>query len=221
MGAADHLEVPRKHGLFKHHGIDLGDGTIAHYLEGREILRSTLADFCAGESCKVITHETSAAKSVTLRRAMSRIGEQSYNLLFNNCEHFANWCKTGVYRSNQIETWLHKSSLAAISIGQLLPAAFLTGLGLLLKQGLSEEITRHKAREALKVLDQLHKSLSQKLATSLAEAENYFQGTTQSKHKKKIQKLLLQGQNIADELNAVDTLKAKINDLLLQANHQN
>ena len=38
MAAADHLQVPRQHGLFLHHGIDLGDGTIAHYLEGKEIL---------------------------------------------------------------------------------------------------------------------------------------------------------------------------------------
>ena len=27
MVAADHLQVPREHGLFLHHGIDLGDGT--------------------------------------------------------------------------------------------------------------------------------------------------------------------------------------------------
>ena len=48
MAAADHLQVPRQHGLFNHHGIDLGDGTVAHYLEGREILRSPLADFSRG-----------------------------------------------------------------------------------------------------------------------------------------------------------------------------
>ena len=26
MAVADHLQVPRQHGLFNHHGIDLGDG---------------------------------------------------------------------------------------------------------------------------------------------------------------------------------------------------
>ena len=41
MAAADHLQVPRQHGLFKHHGIDLGDGTVAHYLEGRETVSYT------------------------------------------------------------------------------------------------------------------------------------------------------------------------------------
>jgi hypothetical protein len=32
-----------------------------------------------------------------LRRANSRIGENSYNLLFNNCESFARWCRFGNY----------------------------------------------------------------------------------------------------------------------------
>ncbi|MEY4356610.1 MAG: hypothetical protein RLZZ89_1678, partial [Cyanobacteriota bacterium] len=49
MAAADHLEVPRRHGLFMHHGIDLGDGTVVHYLEGKQILRSPLAEFSLGE----------------------------------------------------------------------------------------------------------------------------------------------------------------------------
>ena len=48
MATADHLQVPRQHGLFDHHGIDLGDGTVAHYLEGRQILRSPLSDFSCG-----------------------------------------------------------------------------------------------------------------------------------------------------------------------------
>ena len=38
----------------------------------------------------------------TIKRAISRIGEEDYNLLINNCEHFAVWCKTGVARSYQI-----------------------------------------------------------------------------------------------------------------------
>lgn len=49
----------------------------------------------------------------TVARARSRIGETSYNLLTNNCEHFAIWCKTGVSESMQIsgmfQTLLHSS----------------------------------------------------------------------------------------------------------------
>ena len=39
----------------------------------------------------------------TVKRARSRIGEHGYNLLLNNCEHFAVWCKTGVEKSDQVE----------------------------------------------------------------------------------------------------------------------
>ena len=38
----------------------------------------------------------------TLRRAKDRLGESSYSLFFNNCEHFVVWCKTGVSESHQV-----------------------------------------------------------------------------------------------------------------------
>lgn len=38
----------------------------------------------------------------TVRRAKSRLGETGYSLLFNNCEHFAMWCKTGSAECNQL-----------------------------------------------------------------------------------------------------------------------
>ena len=39
----------------------------------------------------------------TVQRAYSCLNEESYNLLSNNCEHFAIWCKTGVRKSLQID----------------------------------------------------------------------------------------------------------------------
>jgi len=40
----------------------------------------------------------------TVQRALSRVGESKYNLVFNNCEHFAVWCKTGVSKSYQVNS---------------------------------------------------------------------------------------------------------------------
>ncbi|MAG34447.1 MAG: hypothetical protein CL908_26550 [Deltaproteobacteria bacterium] len=37
-------------------------------------------------------------------RAESRLGEGGFDFLFNNCEHFASWCRTGSSRSTQSET---------------------------------------------------------------------------------------------------------------------
>lgn len=38
----------------------------------------------------------------TVKRAESRLGETKYKLAFNNCEHFAIWCKTGISESHQV-----------------------------------------------------------------------------------------------------------------------
>jgi hypothetical protein len=38
-----------------------------------------------------------------IRRARSRIGENGYRLLSNNCEHFCEWCLHGEPRSEQVE----------------------------------------------------------------------------------------------------------------------
>ncbi len=39
----------------------------------------------------------------TVERARSKIGCGGYDPVFNNCEHFAIWCKTGIEKSEQIE----------------------------------------------------------------------------------------------------------------------
>ena len=218
MAAADHLRVPRQHGLFLHHGIDLGDGSVAHYLEGREILRSPLEEFSRGQEVSVVSHDQASPAGVTLRRAMSRIGEQNYNLLFNNCEHFANWCKTGRHRSGQVEDWLHTGSLGALALGQLMPAALLTGLGLLLRKGLIDEASKERARQGLVQLQRLRQTLLEKLESTLEQAEVWLKGMpgqgADERLDRRGRQLLLTGRTIADELAAVEDLETRIRTLL-------
>ena len=218
MAAADHLRVPRQHGLFLHHGIDLGDGSVAHYLEGREILRSPLEEFSRGQEVSVVSNDQASPAGVTLRRAMSRIGEQNYNLLFNNCEHFANWCKTGRHRSGQVEDWLHTGSLGALALGQLMPAALLTGLGLLLRKGLIDEASKERARQGLVQLQRLRQTLLEKLESTLEQAEVWLKGMpgqgADDRLDRRGRQLLLTGRTIADELAAVEDLETRIRTLL-------
>ncbi len=231
LSAADHLQAPRQHGLFLHHGIDLGDGTVAHYLEGREILRSSLNDFSRGEAISTVAYPEGSCSpvGVTLRRAMGRIGEQRYNLLFNNCEHFAHWCKTGRHRSTQVEDWLHTGSLGALALGQFVPAALLTGARVLLRQGQSlaealatgldpEQLARGRelARRCLEQLDGLRLRLQEKLEEELARAERRWGegagaitvGTDP------LEQLRLAGQNLADQLAAVEEMEDRLQRLL-------
>jgi hypothetical protein len=231
LAAADHLQAPRQHGLFLHHGIDLGDGTVTHYLEGREILRSPLQDFSRGEPITAVTYPDGACSpvGVTLRRAMGRIGEQRYNLLFNNCEHFAHWCKTGRHRSAQVEDWLHTGSLGALALGQFVPAAVLTGARVLLRQGQSltetlataldpEQLARGRdlARRSLQQLDSLRQWLQDRLEEELARAEQRWgEGhgaiTTGAD---RFDQLRLAGQNLADQLAAVEEMEDRLQRLL-------
>lgn len=38
-----------------------------------------------------------------VRRALTRLNESAYNLILNNCEHFANWVQKGLPKSEQVE----------------------------------------------------------------------------------------------------------------------
>ena len=219
MAAADHLQVPRQHGLFIHHGIDLGDGTVAHYLEGRAILRSPLAEFSRGEPLSVVAYnpDDCSTPRVSLRRAMSRLGEQNYNLLFNNCEHFAHWCKTGRHRSEQVENWLHTGSLGALALGQFVPAAVLTGARVLLRQGLrlnDAQLEQGKAlaRRSIEQLDGLRLKLQNRLELELARAEQrWSRGEQQSPS---FETLRLAAQKLADQLSEVEELEDKLERML-------
>tara|TARA_B110000008_G_scaffold255694_1_gene272625 strand:+ start:670 stop:1305 length:636 start_codon:yes stop_codon:yes gene_type:complete len=201
LATADHLQVPRRHGLFNHHGIDLGDGTVAHYLEGREILRSPISEFSQGEVVSVLNHANASPAGVTLRRAMGRLGEQNYNLLFNNCEHFATWCKTGRHRSEQVDSVIDR----ARQWSRLMPSALLGGLDLLVRRGVLDDNTRQIASQGLAKLEQLRQMLLQKLEGLLLQI-----GSDGNKQ------LLLTGQSLADELAAVEDLQRKIDALLNQ-----
>lgn len=52
--------------------------------------------------CCEINWKKKYSPEKTLKRANSRIGENKYSIITNNCEHFALWCKTGNAESTQV-----------------------------------------------------------------------------------------------------------------------
>lgn len=97
---------------YKHHGLYLGDNKIIHYrgLESNlnpfkgKIEITTLEEFSLGNPItiqKQLTPKYSVEDSID--RAISRMGEDKYNVVTNNCEHFVNWCINGVQKSRQIK----------------------------------------------------------------------------------------------------------------------
>lgn len=89
---------------YHHHGIDCGDGYVIHYRKvgTATVSRTSTAAFARGNPVYTLHQPVSFIPDVVINRAESRLGEKRYNLFFNNCEHFAYWCKTGENISHQI-----------------------------------------------------------------------------------------------------------------------
>jgi hypothetical protein len=94
---------------YKHHGIYIGDGLVIHYAGWISYPRGlveeiAVADFVAKRPFRTGRHPDDPAHGAEIvRRARSRLGERSYNLLQNNCEHLCNWCQIGESTSAQVE----------------------------------------------------------------------------------------------------------------------
>lgn len=114
----DHIRVQRMNGLYAHHGIYVSDEEVIHFTgkdddsildwSKPEVIQTDLAYFLKGGTLEVkeYTDEEfadlySPEQIVTYARAC--LGDKGYNLIFNNCEHFANVCTLGRFRSHQVE----------------------------------------------------------------------------------------------------------------------
>jgi hypothetical protein len=111
---AAHLVSPRLG--FIHHGLYVGAGRVVHY-------SSFSGHVCWGPVEEVCIERFAAGRQVwvrgsapvrfapeeVVRRARSRVGEDCYRLLSNNCEHLCEWCLRGESRSHQadrLRAWL-------------------------------------------------------------------------------------------------------------------
>ena len=143
MAIGDHIYATRFGGVYSHHGIDCGDGSVIHY-NGRTPLqcivrRATWEEFSGGDPVSVCSYSSAerdpeprndwvrfgnhqvqrlldacsgrllgdqidTSPEAVVARAKRRLGEGGFDFLFNNCEHFATWCKTGRSASRQVES---------------------------------------------------------------------------------------------------------------------
>jgi HRAS-like suppressor 3 len=106
----DHLASPRLGYTYTHHGICIGNERVVHYaglargLTAGPVEEVTLDEFANGNSFQVIEHPTRKYRArASAMRAKGRIGEDTYCLITNNCEHFVHWCIEGENRSAQTD----------------------------------------------------------------------------------------------------------------------
>jgi len=112
----DHLISPRTG--YSHHGLYLGNNQVIHYTgfsQGRHhgvIAITSLAEFCQGESFTVQTYPFRLySHDESADRACSRLGEDWYDVLLNNCEHFVTWCVLGIHSSHQVNQLIAAAAL--------------------------------------------------------------------------------------------------------------
>lgn len=121
MAYGDHIYVDR--GGYEHHGIDLGDGTVIHRhapsgTKSNSLVRlTTLETFAHGGAVKTRVYGIRPDPGEVVARARSMLGQPGYDLVFNNCEHFATWCVTGEHSSAQVEAVVSSTGVIGVGVG--------------------------------------------------------------------------------------------------------
>lgn len=107
---ASHLITQRA--FYTHHGIYAGHGRVIHYsglaygYRRGAVEDVALERFAHGHSIRVRRDQSRFDPGAVVERARSRLGERSYRLLTNNCEHFCEWARCDESRSSQVERLL-------------------------------------------------------------------------------------------------------------------
>lgn len=121
---AAHLVTPRCG--YTHHGLYVGHGRIIHYpgligsFRRRAVAEVSLLEFSRGRPIAVRVHSNPRYdREDVVMRARSRLGENRYHIVRNNCEHFCEWCLSGVSRSRQLESLFGRLGAAAVLVVDL------------------------------------------------------------------------------------------------------
>jgi hypothetical protein len=95
----DHIKVFRY--FYFHHAIDMGDGTCIHFTGepfkkfDSYIQHTDMRVFLKGGKAKVVKYRECKDADEVINTALSYVGQAGYHLIWNNCYHFARFCKTG------------------------------------------------------------------------------------------------------------------------------
>ncbi|WP_111860449.1 lecithin retinol acyltransferase family protein [Acinetobacter sp. CFCC 10889] len=100
---------------YSHHGIYVGKGRVihysgfAHFFKKRPIEITTLDKFARNKKIIIRLYDQPKFKSRhVVRRMRSRMHENNYHLIVNNCEHLCSWAITGVESSPQVVKMMHR-----------------------------------------------------------------------------------------------------------------
>lgn len=145
MSLGDHIKVRRRLGYY-HHGIDIGKDRVIHFAgepgkkKDASIEETSLKEFLNGGKIEIVEYSECLSPQETVRIAKNSLKQSEYNLLWNNCEHFARYCKTKEKKSEQVRdaaagttAGLSSGGTVALSIGAVKTAGYagLSGAGIM------------------------------------------------------------------------------------------
>lgn len=120
-----HMLTPRRG--YTHHGIYVGNGSVVHYggfshgWRRGPVEEVPLSRFSLGRPVWIRTGESGwRDRPDVVTRARSRLGEDCYHVLKNNCEHFCEWCVRCNHRSHQVEEFLDRIRLVSARLWRTL-----------------------------------------------------------------------------------------------------
>jgi hypothetical protein len=127
--------VTRRSG-YTHHGIYVGDARVIHYaglshgLHAGPIEEIDLKAFRGGQTTWVRHHDSPLfTPEDAILRARTRLHEEGYCFVANNCEHFVWWCIMGEHASPQVDRGV-ATSVTGIAVGGAMTArAAIAGAG--------------------------------------------------------------------------------------------
>ena len=149
MARGDHLSVRR--GWYTHHAIDLGDGYVVQYGRGVSdgvgamVQVSSYETFSKGRPIETVASPALYEAHEIVLRALSCLGERDYHILWNNCEHFVTWCRSGKRESQQTDRFMQTASEVATKVAASLVA---TGAARLALKASSKFSTKAAGRVA-------------------------------------------------------------------------
>jgi hypothetical protein len=154
-----HLIV--KHFGYTHHGIYAGRGRVIHYSGFAHLLKkhpieiTSIEKFGHGKDIHIQSYQMPKYKGrKVVRRMRSRMHENNYHLIINNCEHLCTWAITGVESSPQVIQMMNRLTTIGYvsSIMTYMNGVFLTvtttclALVLYIKKKLRDKAKKEKMR---------------------------------------------------------------------------
>ncbi|XP_035683282.1 phospholipase A and acyltransferase 2-like isoform X1 [Branchiostoma floridae] len=107
--------------LSEHHVIYVGNGQVVHYNDDQHIVvKAWLSQVTAGGRTEPVNLKgtfVTYSQAEVVTRAERLVGHSyRYDLMFSNCQNFANWCQTGKEQTGGTQVMTYIMGLGTVAV---------------------------------------------------------------------------------------------------------